>query len=240
MNGLMAISDIHGRYDELITLLGRIKKQLDNYKLILVGDYIGYGPNSIKVLELVKTLVQNYGAIALLGNWEDMVFQAINNPEQEAKDTYIKGLYSRGGKDLYHQIRREPKYLDLINTFPLYHIEENIIFSHSGIDMELVEMAFYESLEVFMDKNSKEKLIWNFEFYEEVATTQIDPPCQFYVIAGHTPINKILSKVENPIIKPYVHENVIGIDFGASSKKGHLGVVFIKPYFGCLTVPIEQ
>lgn len=238
----MAISDIHGRFEEFKTILQKIKKQLDSHRLVLLGDYIGYGPNSMEVLELVKNLVKNYGAVALKGNWEDMLYQSIDNNDEHLKNEFIKMLYKRGAKKLFYQIKSKHNYLEFINNLPLYYVEKNIVFSHSGVDYEIIETAFFDSLEEFMKRNTKQKLIWNDYFYEDVITTMIDPPCQFYIVAGHIPINIInnMTIEKNPIIKPFVHENVIGIDFRASSKKGYLGVVFLRPHFGCFAIPIKK
>lgn len=68
-----AISDIHGCLDALDTALDHIDLS-DGGRLILLGDYIDYGPDSGGVLRYIRDLQRRYGpekVIALRGNHED-------------------------------------------------------------------------------------------------------------------------------------------------------------------------
>jgi predicted phosphodiesterase len=66
MNGrLIAIGDIHGCHAEFVELLERLAPAKDD-QILLLGDLVNRGPDSIKVIELARSL----HAIALLGNHE--------------------------------------------------------------------------------------------------------------------------------------------------------------------------
>ena len=69
---LIAISDIHGRYDALRKLVDK-KLLIDGYKFVFMGDYFGYGKQSIEVIEYLTYLKLKYGdqIVLLYGNWED-------------------------------------------------------------------------------------------------------------------------------------------------------------------------
>ena len=77
------VGDIHGHYQELLKLLeklgyskkGHIFKQSDNRKLGFVGDFINRGPDSVKVLSLLKSLHQDGLAVMVLGNHEFRLIQ---------------------------------------------------------------------------------------------------------------------------------------------------------------------
>ncbi len=71
------IGDIHGFHDELVRLLlklgyqkGERSWQHPERKALFVGDYIDRGPKIPETLSLVRTMVENDQAIALLGNHE--------------------------------------------------------------------------------------------------------------------------------------------------------------------------
>jgi predicted phosphodiesterase len=66
MNGrLIAIGDIHGCHAEFAELLERLAPTRDD-RFILLGDLVNRGPDSLKVLDLARSL----NAVALLGNHE--------------------------------------------------------------------------------------------------------------------------------------------------------------------------
>ena len=72
---LYAMSDIHGCFNQLEERLGQIHIREED-KLIFLGDYIDYGPQSAKVLQTVIHLQETLkegSVIALKGNHEDML-----------------------------------------------------------------------------------------------------------------------------------------------------------------------
>ena len=62
---LIAIGDIHGCHAELAELLERLAPAPDD-RIVLLGDLINRGPDSIKVIDIARTL----NAVSLLGNHE--------------------------------------------------------------------------------------------------------------------------------------------------------------------------
>jgi len=73
------IGDIHGYADQLVQLLGKLKYDNDNgtyshpdpeRKAIFVGDFIDRGPKIKETLSIVKSMVDNDAAYAVLGNHE--------------------------------------------------------------------------------------------------------------------------------------------------------------------------
>ena len=71
------IGDIHGHADKLTLLLEKLGYRNNNSvffqptrKVIFVGDYIDRGPQIKRTLEIVKGMVDNGSAIALMGNHE--------------------------------------------------------------------------------------------------------------------------------------------------------------------------
>ena len=85
------IGDVHGCYFTLIDLLKKLgyhKKnniwQHPSRLAIFIGDYIDRGLNTLQTLELIKNMVDNGKAIAILGNHE-FNFIAINTLDENGK-----------------------------------------------------------------------------------------------------------------------------------------------------------
>lgn len=71
------IGDVHGQADVLIDLLSRMGYTKENgyyqhqtRKAIFVGDFINRGPQIKKTIEIVRAMVENRAALAILGNHE--------------------------------------------------------------------------------------------------------------------------------------------------------------------------
>ena len=77
MSKIYCMSDIHGFYDAFAQRLEQLGELGGEDKLILLGDYIDYGPESGKVLRRVHELQQALGdrCIVLRGNHEEMLLE---------------------------------------------------------------------------------------------------------------------------------------------------------------------
>lgn len=132
---LYAMSDIHGCLQEFEAALEMVDLSGDN-KLILLGDYIHSGADSYGVLKKIMNLQREYGSekvIALMGNHEELVIEG-RAPIQELCDI---GVYDSDSVD--------DDYIIFMQNMPLYHVEDNIIFVHAGIDETAGEGWEYES-----------------------------------------------------------------------------------------------
>ena len=78
---IYAMSDIHGCLAKLTEKMKPVDLSGDN-KLLFLGDYIDYGPESCQVLHFIYELQQKHGAekvIALKGNHEAMLLEFIDD-----------------------------------------------------------------------------------------------------------------------------------------------------------------
>lgn len=90
MTDYYVIGDVHGKAGMLEDLL----KTWDGQpQLLFLGDLIDRGEDSHRVLEMVKDLVDNQGAICLSGNHEYMFLTWLDDPEESYDH------YSRNGGD---------------------------------------------------------------------------------------------------------------------------------------------
>lgn len=103
---LYAIGDIHGRFDLLQQLIGKIKSDAEtlpadtNVTLIFLGDYIDRGLNSKQVIDLlIGEELAPFQTVFLMGNHEEALLQFMEDAsfgQTWARYGGIETLYSYG------------------------------------------------------------------------------------------------------------------------------------------------
>lgn len=151
----MAISDIHGCYDELKLLLNRSEYDPARDQLVLLGDYMDRGPKSKQALELVMDLAED-GAVALRGNHDQMFLDFMNSDEprkaqhymvnggQSTLETYVgpehfaEGVTLDNLKTAKTYIKENfPEHINFMSRLYYYYETENHLFIHAGFDPAL-------------------------------------------------------------------------------------------------------
>lgn len=145
------IGDIHGHADELETLLvklGYTKK--DNYyahsnpnrSVLYVGDYIDRGPKIKETLEIVKQMVDNGSAIALMGNHE---YNALCFHQKDTNGNYLRE-HSKKNTGQHQQTLDQFKsfsedfkmYLEWFKTLPLFYETKTFKAVHACWDYKSI------------------------------------------------------------------------------------------------------
>lgn len=215
MKRILAISDIHGEIDLLEQLLAQVAYQPNNDQLILLGDYVDRGPNSMAVVEKAIEL-QKDGAIILKGNHEDMLLKALTTDDERSWKHWAvrnggdKTLESYGFTEQDYAVQSESPFLKPIlhNATLTKHIQfiqtlqplieyADYLFVHAGIDPKTP-----------IDETDPYQFMWIrnafFDHYQGEKT----------VIFGHTPSPNLHKEKGNFAV--YFGENrIIGIDGGA-------------------------
>lgn len=240
---ILVISDIHGRGEEFKYLVRRLIRYMDRYKIILLGDYIGYGTDNLLVIKVLKYLKENCDCIVLKGNWEDMLYLYVKEKRNtdSAVQSKISDFIQRGGVKTANELFGDRKtmnyFLELIELMPSCCIEKinNIpyIFAHSGIDV-FKHSDGMKTLEDLLSNQDEEDLLWNFDFYSNMMHYQKalkDMP--FNIVAGHVPT--ISLNPDNPKAVYGISDKVFSVDFGASRESGAIGIVdFSKESLPCI------
>ncbi|MBN1688038.1 MAG: hypothetical protein JW893_02965 [Candidatus Omnitrophica bacterium] len=123
MNQTIVFGDIHGCYDEWRELIDTIQPDSSD-QLFSVGDMIGKGPHSRKVLDLAHRL-SNFRSVMgnfeqyLVRKWRENALASIDDPR------VLVAL-----RDLESDIDR---YLEWIATWPLYLDLEKCLILHAGL-----------------------------------------------------------------------------------------------------------
>lgn len=129
------IGDVHGLYDNFLKMMYKLGYDLygnhkDNKKMLFLGDIIDRGPDSIKMIRLVKRLVES-GHFAIIGNHEDKLIKNIEryNLNQKAEGSYAV-------LKTFKEVIKE-KDTDVIYSFlkalPEYYIQEDMAFCHGDV-----------------------------------------------------------------------------------------------------------
>jgi len=171
------IGDIHGHADKLTALLDKLGYEKFNEsfrhserKVLFVGDYIDRGPQIKETLGIVRRMVENESAIALMGNHE---YNAIcfHYPEKEGghlRKHEIKNILQHYQTLLQFQNLQDEyaEYLDWFMTLPLFYETEKFRAVHACWDQRnmqylqgklvnnrLTEQLVYESVKKGTEMN---------------------------------------------------------------------------------------
>ncbi|OWA33297.1 serine/threonine protein phosphatase [Saccharibacillus sp. O16] len=210
-----AISDIHGELELLERLLTHIHYNPASDQLVLLGDYIDRGPQSMQTLEKVMELRAG-GAIVLMGNHEDLMLRAlVEGGEEDWKRWVVRNggyatLQSYGFSDRQLRIEtgeqyRRPelrsetleRHLDFIRSLDLYYETDTHIFVHAGIPPGKTAA-----------ESDRSELVWiREEFHKGYQGAKT-------VIFGHTPTRGLHGDPDDDGLY-YGSNRIIGIDGGA-------------------------
>ena len=192
MKKIFAIGDIHGCYDRLKTLMGKIPIDYSRDTLVFIGDYIDRGPHPFEVVDYLIKLKNRFpDVIFLKGNHEDMLDKFLNgadrftyllNGGQQTLDSYLTKPVQSGSFPI------PLDHLDFFKSLRLFYETEEFIFVHAGLRPR-----------VPLESQNTEDLLW---IRDKFVSSKYDFGKR--VIFGHTPLKK-------PLVEP----NKIGIDTGA-------------------------
>jgi hypothetical protein len=165
------IGDIHGHADKLLLLLERLgySKMNGSYshserKAIFVGDYIDRGPKIPETINLVRDMVENNAAIALMGNHE---YNAIcfHYPERE-KGGHLRKHEIKYILQHYETLKqfqnRQAAYDDALKwfeTLPLFYEHELFRVVHACWDQEHINHLKKLLNGVTLDEHTLLKLV---------------------------------------------------------------------------------
>lgn len=179
-----AIGDIHGCNKTFKKLLLEVLKLTRQDELVLLGDYIDRGPDSLGVIQTILKL-QNAGYTihCLRGNHEQMMMDSATDVT-----AYFQWLFNGGEQTLasYNKTRFQdfPEvYRDFFNSTKLYLELDKCILVHAGLN--------FENENLFEDQDA---MLWTRNF--KIDTVKL---ASRILVHGHVPIalDKILAQKSN-------------------------------------------
>ncbi len=193
--------DIHGCFDRLFELFGKVKETLNNDDvLIFLGDYIDRGKYSFEVIEYLLHIAGKQNRTYFIrGNHEAMLADYLAG--RDTSSNYI----NNGGDVTKMSYRRHfgdftipAAHLEFFSSCLDYYEGEDFIAVHAGLDPRVGPL----------ESQNRDDLVWIREkFYK--SRHRWDKT----VIFGHTPTHQLHGKLG----QVYWDEerNIIGIDTGA-------------------------
>ncbi|HIP33568.1 MAG TPA: phosphoesterase [Bacteroidia bacterium] len=144
------IGDVHGYADQLEELLIKLGYSLKNgeyshksRKVIFVGDYIDRGPKIRETLQIVKSMVENGNAIALLGNHE---YNAICFNTKKKEGDFLRKHSIKNITQHFEMIQQftdyqneYDSYIEWFKTLPLFYETDNFRVVHACWDNNQIE-----------------------------------------------------------------------------------------------------
>lgn len=168
---LVGISDIHGEYDKLCSVLEQIEPCADD-TLVFMGDYIDRGKKSKDVVNKIISLEPECNCIYLIGSHEYALLHA-------KTDKYYDYLFWNYGGDAtvesygcFDNIFRE--HGDFFRSLKPYYLTPDYLFVHAGIqvgvpleEQDLVNMVYIRSSFYNCKHNLRQKIIFGHTEFEK-------------------------------------------------------------------------
>jgi serine/threonine protein phosphatase 1 len=194
---ILAVGDLHGRYDLLEQVLDRLAPRFGSQtRLVFLGDYIDRGPDSRRVVErLIALGRERPETVFLKGNHEELLLDALEGRRVELW-LLNGGLETLASYGLDHQaptaetIARLPAdHLEFFRGLRLYFESQSYLLVHAGVDPGLG-----------LAEQDARDLLWIREHFHQARGHRLGKT----VVFGHTPFPR-----------PFRGPGMIGIDTGA-------------------------
>jgi len=246
------ISDLHGCYDTLMTLLEKLPEEANKDNIVFVGDLVDRGSDSRKIINFIR----DGGYDVVLGNHEELMIDAVSNYiSHNVKVEDDRNWMRNGGRATlanyqesygtdYDSLIEDAKWLDNLPNFRIYEDEIDdkgriLVVTHAvSIDFFedyvtlLTELEGKSINDLSTDEEHQinrinELLVWNRKIPKKGSKV-------FFNISGHNIIdtfifdkmNELKVKKENVTPEHILVDNELGcacIDTGAFSKMDHYG-----------------
>lgn len=226
---IVAISDVHAHLELLKSLLDTVRLQDDDW-LVLIGDFINKGPDSLATLRYMMELVKRPKTVILKGNHEFFICHYIYMEGGSDKfNDYLKKKHfinivhdmvgelgmtlediTSGAQLSQLMLEHYREEFDFINTLPVIAFIDDCIFVHGGYDDEI---------DIEEDENS----LLKFDNFNELSKVHDSK-----VIVGHWPTANLRRNRNSNA--PYFNDakNIISIDGGIGVKSsGELNALTI-------------
>ena len=224
---ILAVGDIHGMYEKLVSLMELIQFNQDDDMLIFLGDYIDRGPQSLECLDYVMDLYKQYPerVIPLLGNHEVMCLNYYRYEGQRRSymmDDLDKQMVmvwlDNGGTDTYRQFKKLKrselqKRLRWMRMLSNHYQIDDYYFCHAGIQ------PFIQ-----LEKQKEGDLLWIREGFYAMYDGRYGT-----IVVGHTPVQELQKKYwkdgQPPTTPQFLDNKIILCDTGSFLEGGKLSCV---------------
>ena len=219
------ISDIHGEYEQFITLLKRINFS-DKDTLYVLGDVVDRGPEPIKVLQYMMT---KPNIVPIIGNHEVMAYEGLKLLLNEITDDFVKKL-NKGDFEMLSNWTLTGATPTIREFLSLSTEKRAEIWEYIGEFVPYKEVSVggneyllvHAGIERFdpekpMEEYAIDDLVWGRIDYEIPYYDDV------YTVSGHTPTQSIPGNTRPGYI--YQANHHIAIDCGSYRNNGRLAAI---------------
>lgn len=247
---ILVTSDVHGNLKYLEKVLEKANF-CDDDILIIVGDIVEKGTESLKTLRFVKKLCEKGNTIALIGNvdaWRMYIIEKLCEDNAKELFDYVESYREWKGTSFYEELAAECGYelnspedvlkakndiiahfrneFEFLASLPTIVETKNYVFVHGGL--------------VERDPNDN----YGASFYSltknDAFLTTTPHKFEKYIVVGHWPVSLYSDKIQqfSPIFDK--EKKIISIDGGCGIKKeGQLNLL-VMPSIDCDVDEIEN
>lgn len=240
---ILAISNLHGRVNELQSLLHQVNTKEDGLasfdQILFLGDYIGYGKKTNETIKALLHLKKSHQNVRLLkGDWEDATWKTHRSKDKDEQKEFFKFFVHNQQKSVLDDMRSDKallkEWLTCIEQMPAYFVVDRYVFTHAGVDIARWKKDM--TLQHFLsNEHTPEDFLWSVYFHKPVITYWANrmltgkdtyPYFPYTIVSGQTPIHTLRHEsATTRYTEPFSIGNMYGIDFGARYEEGRLGVV---------------
>lgn len=128
MSNLIIYGDIHGCYDEFISLREKINPQKNDIE-VCVGDIITKGKDSLKTLDFII----EHNIQSVLGNHEDKIIRYLGHQQSDKKNPIS---LDKDEQNIVQNLSQ--KHIEYLQSMPLFLRFENIVVLHGGVQNHMI------------------------------------------------------------------------------------------------------
>ena len=193
------VGDIHGCYDEFYELTTKLDYSWKSgypvhskgRKLAFVGDLTDRGPQSLKIIQTVYTLIQKDLAYYVPGNHCNKLYRYFLGNKVQITHGLETTVAEFDALERKEQQRVRRLFIQLYENAPLYHVLDNgnLIIAHAGISEELIgkQNSRVKTFVLYGDITG--------EKHEDGSPVRKDWALEYkgdaYIIYGHTPVKEV-------------------------------------------------
>lgn len=239
---ILVTSDIHGNLTYFKKVLDKAEFSDDDI-LIIVGDFIEKGPESLKTLRYVMEMCEKGNVIPIIGNVDAWRLHMINDICEESIEgfyNYLLSMRTWHGTNFFDELTQELGYIsqcpedifkskekvklhfkkefEFLSSLPTVVEIQNYIFVHGGLHDRVLS-------------NNSKRNIFDLLKYDNFMSTK--HRFDKYVVVGHWPVTLYNDKIIqcNPIINK--EKKIISLDGSCGLKDfGQLNLLVI-PEIDC-------
>lgn len=141
------IGDVHGCYDELVQLLGKLGYTIapgeptrvmhpDGRKLIFVGDLVDRGPAVPQTLRLVMDVVESGAGFCVIGNHDDKLKRKLQGRDVKIAHGLAESLAQLAGEDEEFS-KRVVHFIDALRSHYVFD-DNKLAVAHAGMKAEYI------------------------------------------------------------------------------------------------------